>query len=725
MNEQPKQPQSQAISRRSTRHTRQVPTSTPQRVSPRPDPQPSTDNIHNDHQPPPPARPSIDDHASWPAYWQQLGQPWRSEPEISLERQTLLSERRKIVPNIQQGIYPFKNAKLSRADVEWLLATHQDGRGPIDWSDEHQHEREGLNLCGADLSKVDLRGLPLASMRGGLHWDQWAYATPEQGRMAGVNLQEAILIDTSLEGANLAAAHLEGANLSNAHLEGANLSSAYLAGAQLIGTHLEGADLFKARLLGANLREACLEGASLYKTDLTGATLRQAHLEDVHLHQAILKRAYLVQAHLEDADLYKADLQEANLREAYLQGANLYQANVRQANLREVHLEGANLREAHLEEVNFHQAHLDHADLREAHLERANLYQAQLPHAHFYQAHLEGARLREAHLEHAHLGEAYLEGVDLSRAHLEQANLRATHLEGTNLHEAHFEGARLSAAHLEGAYLCEAHLEGAYLYHAHLEGKHMSADELQRVRQWVTHFPELLPPADLRRAFFDTATTFNNIALGNEEHGFVCLADVRWGGANLTVVKWSQVSMLGDERLARQHSLDSKRLKNRATRFEEYDAAIRANRQLSVALQGQGLSEDAVHFGHRSQVLQRHVLRRQWKVGMYLSSLVLDGLASLLAGYGYRPLRSIIVYLFVIAGFTIAYYALGATSGPQLAWNEALVISMTAFHGRGFFPGQFQPGDPQAMVAAVEAVIGLLIEISFIAIFTKRFFFSG
>jgi hypothetical protein len=49
-------------------------------------------------------------------------------------------------------------------------------------------------------------------------------------------------------------------------------------------------------------------------------------------------------------------------------------------------------------------------------------------------------------------------------------------------------------------------------------------------------------------------------------------------------------------------------------------------------------------------------------------------------------------------------------------------VSLTAFHGRGFFAQQFSPGDPQAIIAAVEAVVGLLIEISFIATFTQRYF---
>jgi hypothetical protein len=97
-------------------------------------------------------------------------------------------------------------------------------------------------------------------------------------------------------------------------------------------------------------------------------------------------------------------------------------------------------------------------------------------------------------------------------------------------------------------------------------------------------------------------------------------------------------------------------------------------------------------------------------------------LLDLVAGYGYRPIRSLIAYVLIICAFAAAYLALGDANGQTLTWNEAIVISMTAFHGRGFFSAVFQPGDLQAAVAAVEGFIGLLIEIVLIATFTQRFF---
>jgi hypothetical protein len=57
-----------------------------------------------------------------------------------------------------------------------------------------------------------------------------------------------------------------------------------------------------------------------------------------------------------------------------------------------------------------------------------------------------------------------------------------------------------------------------------------------------------------------------------------------------------------------------------------------------------------------------------------------------------------------------------------LPWYEALILSVSSFHGRGFFQPLQSLGDPIAALAAIEAVVGLFIEIAFIATFTQRFF---
>ena len=40
-----------------------------------------------------PQRPTNDDKEAWKAYWKTQGQPWRTEPEIDVDRQKYLAER--------------------------------------------------------------------------------------------------------------------------------------------------------------------------------------------------------------------------------------------------------------------------------------------------------------------------------------------------------------------------------------------------------------------------------------------------------------------------------------------------------------------------------------------------------------------------------------------------------------------------------------------------------
>jgi hypothetical protein len=50
------------------------------------------------------------------------------------------------------------------------------------------------------------------------------------------------------------------------------------------------------------------------------------------------------------------------------------------------------------------------------------------------------------------------------------------------------------------------------------------------------------------------------------------------------------------------------------------------------------------------------------------------------------------------------------------------VFSVTSFLGRGFFPGGLALDAPVTVLAAAEALSCLLIDISFITIFTRHFF---
>lgn len=425
-----------------------------------------------------PQQPLPTDREAWRIYWQAQGQPWRTEPEIDRERQEYLTRQRKVSPDIEQGIYPFKDVKLNRADVEWLLATHEsDGfRGPVNWDDEKQRERKGIDLRGASLAGLDLRALPLTRMQGGLTHQERVTTRHEESRKAVIHL----------ESANLAGAHLEGASLARARLDNANLYNAY------------------------------------------------------------------------------------------------------------------------------------------------------------------------------------------------------------------FQRAELVATHFEGAYIGRAHLEGA----------------------------------SLRRAFFNAESELELTTLASKEDGTVALADVRWDNVNLAPVNWSVVNVLEDERNAHRHIDPSGHTNEPVAVLRQYETAARAYRQLAVVLQNQGLNEDAARFAYRAQVLQRRVFwfetsqggmklrHRMRALGAWLFSWFLF----LLAGYGYRLWRSFLAYMLVIIGFMTAYYLLGGSFKPPLSLVNALGLSMTSFHGRGFFPGVTQLNDPLTILASFEAFVGLVLEATFIATLTQRFF---
>ena len=194
-------------------------------------------------------RPNGDNREAWHAYWHTQNQDWRTEAEIDMERRTELTKCLTSLSNVEEDIYPFKGKKLSRADIEWLLATHEDGRGPVEWGDESQRERNGLDIRGADLCFVNLSNLPLARIRGGPTTIEETIRMEEHHSHSVVQLKEA--------------------DLNGAHLERAILSGAQLERTDFIGAHLEGADLKGADLKGAYFTEAQLEGADLSGADLS------------------------------------------------------------------------------------------------------------------------------------------------------------------------------------------------------------------------------------------------------------------------------------------------------------------------------------------------------------------------------------------------------------------------------------------------------------------------
>src|SRR6266446_507298 len=327
-----------------------------------------------------------------------------------------------------------------------------------------------------------------------------------------------------------------------------------------------------------------------------GLDVRGADLQYANLHRLPLTR---LRGGLTFDEWLKATEEQRSSAVVLMRGANLSEVQLEGANLSGAQLEGADLSYAQLEEANFIGAQLKEVDLKGTQLKGAYLYWAQLEGAYLREAQLEGADLREAQLKGVDLSYAQLRGADLSYAQLEEANfiraqlkgvdLVGAQLDGAYLREAQLEGANLSGAQLKGADLSYAQLDGAYLREAQLEGVNLSGAQLKG--------------ADLR-----------NVILGDKQRIGPRLADLQWGDTNLAAVDWSQVAALGDEHQARQKKTPDGKKKEQAARLSEYQAAVRANRQLAVALQAQGLSEEAARFAYRAQRLQRIVLRRQRKL---------------------------------------------------------------------------------------------------------------
>lgn len=378
-----------------------------------------------------------------------------------------------------------------------------------------------------------------------------------------------------------------------------------------------------------------------------------------------------------------------NLSESDLSGIMLWSVRLIGASL-----DKANLREARLDEAEFSFATLRSANLRGVTLKDAGLIGATLSGADLHGATLTVANLTGAMLNGADFSEADLSFATLDEAELREATLSGADLTGARLNKADLRGASLSKALLLRASLSEANLSGANLEDAILLGADLS-------------------DADLSRTLFSNKTVLDYISWGVKTPPN--LLGTRWNGAPLDGIDWNQLqpARLGDEELIE--------IVRRQDRIDAYRNAVRAYHGLVVALEDQGLTEPARRYRQRERALDRQRMRaarRTW--GSYLFFSLLN----LISGQGEEPQRIFVAYGLIISVFTAVYWAVSnlfATSSQPLVWYEALVLSLSSFHGRGFFPSQIGLGDPLAIVAAFEAVIGLFIELILIATFSNRF----
>lgn len=395
-----------------------------------------------------------------------------------------------------------------------------------------------------------------------------------------------------------------------------------------------------------------------------------------------------------------------------------------------ISLRGATLRGAHLEGAILRGADLDGADLGGEFDRRTQMQGAKL----------RGARLRGALLAYADLRRASLRDADLAGAQLYRANLEDTLLRGARL-----QGVDLTRAHLEGALLEDAELGGRTLS----DCEHRSVEKACKKRASSARQAPgpHLEGADLRGAFFNAGTDLSGVSFrGDGESAY--LRNVRWGDVNPSGVDWPGLTELGEEQRARAAGARSTTAAREAKRsragttaqaeaqewaaeaLRAYEEAVQANREVATILQAQGLQEPASRYAYRADVLQREVLRRSGDRWGYLGSWLLD----VVVGYGYHLKRGIRVYLGVVAVFALLFFLLfllqpgqadDSSQPDRLALGlDAFALSTAAFHGRGFVPDSIpkslHPG--VVLLASLEAFIGLVIEVVFIATLTLRLF---
>jgi len=325
------------------------------------------------------------------------------------------------------------------------------------------------------------------------------------------------------------------------------------------------------------------------------------------------------------------------------------------------------------------------------------------------QQHLKDAFLTGAHLKKAILTKAYLEGTNLEGVDLEGADLRGVDLEGANLRGANLRGANLRGANLRKADLVDANLCEADVTKADLQGANLFKADFRKANfykadlQGASFVRAKLAGANLSHAVFGMRTDLGEAKLGDQDLGLVSVADTIWNDVILASADWSALLegvRLGDDRQ------------------EEALVAARANQQLALALRAQGLNAEASELDYRARVWR---LRDLWQKRRF-PAFMISGLVCLVSGYGYRPTRSFGAYTITIFGFMGLYLWNSRVVSPHLTLDEAFVLSMSSFHGRGFFSSTISLGDTYARLSVAEAFIGLLIEAMLIATFTQRIF---
>jgi hypothetical protein len=76
--------------------------------------------------------------------------------------------------------------------------------------------------------------------------------------------------------------------------------------------------------------------------------------------------------------------------------------------------------------------------------------------------------------------------------------------------------------------------------------------------------------AFLRKAFFDSSTSWDNAQLQDTAFGCASVTDVHWRDLRLSDVDWTQIRILGDEERAKQLIRWDGKLKTKTQQLKDY-----------------------------------------------------------------------------------------------------------------------------------------------------------
>jgi uncharacterized protein YjbI with pentapeptide repeats len=152
--------------------------------------------------------------------------------------------------------------------------------------------------------------------------------------LAGVDIGGAIIGELNLKNANLFKTNLDGVVLDSANLSGTNLATASVVGAQFYNTDLRYARLDSTSFIGTTLYQVSLDSSSVRKAHWDSVTMNEyttAH--GVDMYRAVIRRAVLRGVHFNEASLLNTDFRGSDLSGADFSAAKLAGADLRGANL--------------------------------------------------------------------------------------------------------------------------------------------------------------------------------------------------------------------------------------------------------------------------------------------------------------------------------------------------------------------------------------------------------